>query len=213
MSTPKSTTCGAILATALAFNLTTVGSCAAAETDPIASVSARVGAAWLVDSMWRTLSDSRVGVSAEVVAHFALTRALPVGLGYVSADYGDTVYEDLEVELDRRGLRLDAQWRHPLAEVMAVYGRGGVGLDFWSFELKAYGEPTVKDEAMRPALFGAAGVEAWVLRSPNEPLALGLTLEAGWEQAFGWEVEDGGTSLGTLDASGPSLRFGVTGRF
>jgi hypothetical protein len=184
-----------------------------AAAEPVASVSARVGAAWLIDSAWRILGDSRVGVSAEIVAHVALTSALSVGLGYLSATYGDKVYRDLEVELERRGVRLDAQWRHPLTQVLSVYGRGGVGLDFWSFKLADYGQSSVEDEAWRPALFAAGGVEAWVLRSPDSPLALGLTVETGWEQAFGWEVEDGGTSLGTLDASGPSLRLGVTGRF
>lgn len=141
-----------------------------------------------------------------------------------------TNFGDMDAQLSTLVTQVTARGVREVHPRLRAYVRADLGLG-WSTLTLSRGETTLSDDATVLAAYAGAGIDAALLRaSPsagNPDLALALRLEAGWmhfaDQSFSAspsrpddgrnEIDSQDAPLGSVDASGLSLRIGLVGRF
>ena len=140
------------------------------------------------------------------------SHSLGIGTSYYGHDAEDVTYQRFDTRLDVDNLRLHTLYRWSMSDSVALITR--VGAEYSDTELSlSDGFAELVSESSQWGVFGGLGVDYFfgpALGKNGAASAFGISMEVTYshfrEQALSVE----GTSLGTLNSSGPGWLVGVS---
>ncbi len=193
----------------------------------------RVGSIWITDPSFDLVSGTDALPNVLFGAGWEAGRGSPLAfeVAYGLAGASDEVFEAIDTNFLLQQLQGAAIYRRPFSERWRWFARGAAALEHASLDLGA--SRILEASAWGLALEGTLGTELLLPIAADGDewgASLGLSVEAGYGlRPFGFDFAEatvegddeaeppptaaGPIDVGTLDASGPILRFGLSLRF
>ncbi len=173
----------------------------------------RGGASFVLDDAFDAVADGPTTGGGEVGVDYRLSDSIWVGASWSGRGRAGDVFDDVQTSWSGVSLRASVAWRHDLLPWLDVFGRAGPSVWWYDLELTPAGGSQAHVEASTWGAHAGLGVDVYFLHpsftdDALEGLALGLSVEATWDQVLAIDVADGGTDFGDIDPSGPGFLFG-----
>jgi hypothetical protein len=178
----------------------------------------RGGVTWVLDDAFDAVAATPVTGGGEIGADRRLTDSIWVGASWSARGGVGDVYENIDTGWSGMSLRASVAWHHDLLPWLDLYGRAGPSVWWYDLTLTPSDGTESRSDAFSFGAHAGLGVDLYLLhpelvQESLGGLAVGLSLEATWDQVLPVELGDGGTSYGDLDPSGPGFLIGFTLQF
>ena len=171
---------------------------------------------------YQPLSDNRGVGGGELGLDVLLGPHWMAGMSYVGRVKGGDVYGGMTTALSADGVRLSGGRRYHMTDMVTVYGRAGLGAQWWNVDFNAMGTGGhVTAHTFAPEFFAGLGADVW-LATPvddrpatmDERFGVALNVELIYDRTLPLDFRtDQSLKLGSIDPSGPGFQLGLVMQF